>query len=147
MKAVLVVAGIIFVLGILVAGCFAVVNDEDSYARVELVSHRYDEDPSCGYDEPCGDEGGDYQGGPSGGRYEGGRGGSDYDGDGDGNRCRNFCFYGVPLPGQQQQSLFPPTPAGVRDFVLAVTKSGIEMGRLFADTTITFVSDLLIGIA
>lgn len=143
MKAVLIVVGIVFVLGALVAGCFAVVNDENSYARLELVSHR-SEDP-C---EEYGDCEGDYQGGPSGGRYEGGRGGSDYDGDGDGNRCRNFCFYGVPLPGQDQpRSLFPPTPEGVRDFVLAVTKSGIEMGRLFADTTITFVSDLLIGLA
>ena len=51
---------------------------------VNVASHEYDD--------------GDYSG--SGGRYEGGQGGEDYDGDGDGNRCRNFCFYGVPYPGQ-----------------------------------------------
>lgn len=44
-------------------------------------------------------------------------------------------------------SLFPPTPEGVRDFVLATIQAGIEMGRLFADTVITFVSNLLVGIA
>jgi hypothetical protein len=44
-------------------------------------------------------------------------------------------------------SLIPPTPEGIRDFVLSVMQGGIEMGRLFADTTITFVSNLLVGIA
>lgn len=103
MKPLLIVVGIIFVLGALVAGCVAVVNDEDSYGRVELVQHRSEEHRS---EDPCdeyGDCEGDYQGGPSGGRYEGGRGGSDYDGDGDGDRCRNLCFYGVPYPGQPGQ--------------------------------------------
>lgn len=143
MKLVAIIAGVIFLLGVLVAGCIAVVNDDDSMGRVVLTSHRY-EDPCDEYGD-CEDGGGDYQGGPSGGRYEGGRGGeNDQRGD---HNCRNFCFYGVPLPGQQPESLFPPTPTGVRDFVLAVTKSGIEMGRLFADTTITFVSDLLVGLA
>lgn len=97
MKAVLIVVGIIFVLGALVAGCVAVVNDEDSYGRARLAQH---ERSRCYDDGWCEDEGGDYQGGPSGGRYEGGHGGSDYDGDGDGDRCRNLCFYGVPYPGQ-----------------------------------------------
>lgn len=114
---------------------------DDGYGRGDRSDSRYE-------------EGGYYGGGGAdgnhGGRYEGGRGGSDYDGDGDGNRCRNFCFYGIPEPdpgGPQQASLFPPTPGGVRDFVVNVTKSGIEMGRLFAETTITFVENLLVGLA
>lgn len=141
MKLVLIIVGVVFVLGALVAGCIAVVNDDNSLGSIRLVSHERDR---C-YDD-CGDDWGGGSDGNSGGDYEGGRSG-DNDQRGDHN-CRNFCFYGVPIPGQQQpQSLFPPTPTGIRDFVLAVTKSGIEMGRLFADTTITFVSNLLVGIA
>lgn len=44
-------------------------------------------------------------------------------------------------------SLFPPTPDGIRQFVVATVQAGIDMGRLFADTVITFVSNLLVGIA
>lgn len=44
-------------------------------------------------------------------------------------------------------SLFPPSPDAIREFVLATIMAGIEMGRLFADTVITFVSNLLIGIS
>lgn len=140
MKVLAIIIGVVFLAGVLVAGCVALVNDDDSLGRVQLVSHRY-EDPCRDYGD-C-DGGSD---GNSGGDYEGGRSG-DNDQRGDHN-CRNFCFYGVPLPGQgQPESLFPPTPTGIRDFVLAVTKAGIEMGRLFADTTITFVSNLLVGIA
>jgi len=80
---------------------------------------------------------------------EGGRSGdTDQDGDG-GNRCRNFCFYGVPLPGSggTAASLFPPTPDGIRQFVTQTIQGGIELGRLFSDATITFVSNLLVGVA
>jgi len=45
------------------------------------------------------------------------------------------------------QSLFPPTPEGIKNFVVQTVKGGIEMGRLFADTTITFISNLMVGIA
>lgn len=45
------------------------------------------------------------------------------------------------------QSLFPPSFEGVKTFVLSTIKSSIELGRLFADTTITFVENLLFGIA
>jgi hypothetical protein len=45
------------------------------------------------------------------------------------------------------QSLFPPTPDGIRAFVVNTIKGGIEMGRLFAETTIKFVEDLMVGIA
>jgi hypothetical protein len=46
-------------------------------------------------------EGGGYSGGPSGGYYEGGESGEmDQDGE---NNCRNFCFYGVPMPGEGQR--------------------------------------------
>lgn len=158
MKLVLVIVGVIFVLGALVAGCIAVVNDEDSLGRTFneqavsfmvpasaarfVASHERDR---C-YDD-CGDDWGGGSDGNSGGDYEGGRSG-DNDQRGDHN-CRNFCFYGVPIPGggDQPQGLFPPTPDGIRQFVLSTIQAGIEMGRLFADTTITFVSNLLVGIA
>lgn len=45
------------------------------------------------------------------------------------------------------QSLFPPSPEGIKNFVLSTIKSSIELGRLFADTTITFVENLMFGIA
>lgn len=141
MKALLVLLGIVFLAGLLVAGCIAVFNDEESFASMQLVSHDYEcMDHECG-----GDWGGPGSDGNSGGRYEGGRGGQDYDGDGDGNRCRNFCFYGIPEP--ERASLFPPTPEGVRAFVVSTIESGIALGRLFADATIEFVSSLLLGIA
>lgn len=38
----------IFAMGVLVAGCVALVNDEDAYGPVQLVSHEYDEG---GYDD------------------------------------------------------------------------------------------------
>lgn len=155
--ALLILAGalVIMIAGLGLCGD-ALFEDEDEVddlgLRVELVSHDY-----CAADhEGCGgDDWGGGSDGNSGGRYEGGRGGSDYDGDGDGPRCRNFCFYGIPPPdgappgegGGQLASLFPPTPDAVREFVLASIKGGIEMGRLFAETVIKFVENLLIGIA
>lgn len=51
-----------------------------------------------------------------------------------------------PSEGRPQQ-LFPPSADGIRNFVTSTVQAGIEMGRLFADTTITFVSNLLVGIA
>lgn len=51
MKALGWVVGAIFLAGVVVAGCIAVVNDEDSLGRMQLVSHEYDCDP---YYEPCG---------------------------------------------------------------------------------------------
>lgn len=44
-------------------------------------------------------------------------------------------------------SLFPPSPDAVRAFVVNTVKAGINMGRLFADTVITFVQDIFVGIA
>lgn len=44
-------------------------------------------------------------------------------------------------------SLFPPTPEGIRDFVTGIIKSGLAMGQLFADVTIKFVGDLMVGLA
>lgn len=134
------IVAVVFLLGALVASCVAVVNDEDSLGRVELVSHDY-----CAADHDGCDRGG-YSGGPSGGYYEGGESG-DMDQDGE-NNCRNFCFYGVPVPGQQPQSLFPvPTPDGVRQFVLSTIEAGIGLGRLFANATIDFVSSIMVGVA
>lgn len=45
------------------------------------------------------------------------------------------------------ESLFPPSPEGIKNFVVSTAKSSIELGRLFAETTITFVENLMIGIA
>ena len=65
------------------------------------AAHRRDR---CRY-EDCGDRYGDGGSGggqgASGGDYEGGQGG-DTDQRGDHN-CRNFCFYGIPAPGQGGQ--------------------------------------------
>ena len=129
----------VFICGALVAGCFAAVNDEDSLGHLQMVSHDY-----CAADhDGCGSDGN------SGGTYEGGESG-DMDQDGE-NNCRNFCFYGVPIPGQDQpqsQSLFPvPTPDGVRQFVLSTIEAGIGLGRLFANATIDFVSSIMVGVA
>jgi hypothetical protein len=132
-KTVGVVLVIVFACGALVASCVAVTNDDGGFEglrRLELVSHEYE----CQDHDGCGN---------SGGEYEGGRSGDQGDGDG---QCRNFCNITVPTP-VSPQGLIPPTPDGVRQFVLGVMQGGIEMGRLFADTTITFVSNLLVGLA
>jgi hypothetical protein len=155
--------------GALMAACTALINDEDSLGPVVVASHEY-----CYEDEPCGDDWGGGSDGNSGGRYEGGRSG-DNDQRGDHN-CRNFCFYGVPMPGGDGNnppergtmelaaslggrgglpaivghptSLFPiPTPDGIRQFVLSTMQAGIGLGRLFADATIDFVSSILVGVA
>lgn len=143
MKALAIIIAAIFVAGMALAGCIALVNRDDSRSlgRVELVSHDYEcRSHDCGDNDGGSDGNTGYDG-------EGGQGG-DTDQRGDHN-CRNFCFYGVPIPGggEQPQSLFPPTPDGVRQFVLSTIQGGIELGRLFSDATITFVSNLLVGIA
>jgi hypothetical protein len=154
-------------LGALAASCVALVNDEDSSGpAVVLVSHDY-----CAADhDGCGDDWGGGSDGNTGYDGEGGRSG-DTDQRGDHN-CRNFCFYGVPMPGDGgggsepatlgarppldgtglpggggPRSLFPPTPEGIRAFVLATMEAGLGLGRLFADATIDFVSTILVGIA
>lgn len=56
----------------------------------------------------------------------------------------------VPVPWHcdpKPAALFPPTPDGIKAFVLSTIRGGIEMGRLFAETTIRFVENLLVGIA
>lgn len=86
-------------------GLLAVCNDSDDnvdgLGRITLVSH---ERSQCYDDYDCDDYGRGGDGGSSGGHQGygggGGRGGADYDGDGDGNRCRNFCIYGLPAPGE-----------------------------------------------
>lgn len=62
-----ILAGIIlavFLTGMLVAACFAVVNDDESMAPVRLQLVRYDEQPQCYDDGYCDDDnyqsGGDY---------------------------------------------------------------------------------------
>lgn len=54
---------------------------------------------------------------------------------------------GGPAGEGRPMSLFPPTPDGIRAFVVSTIQGGIEMGRLFAETTIRFVENLLVGIA
>jgi hypothetical protein len=113
LAAVILLAVLVFVMVGFLATCDALFDDEDEdndlgSMPARALNHERDrcyDDGDCGGGE--GDEYGDgrggYSGGPSGGYYEGGKGGSDYDGDGDGNRCRNFCFYGVPAPGEGGQ--------------------------------------------
>lgn len=90
MKSALALIGAIVVLFVL--ALFAVCSlgdDDESLGRVQVASHECYED--CG----------DFSGGSDGNTGydgEGGQGG-DTDQRGDHN-CRNFCFYGVPYPGQ-----------------------------------------------
>ncbi len=138
------------VLFVFVAGTCAFCGDDDdnqhSMGRVVLVSHERDR---CYY-EDCGGDGGDggYSGGNQGYGGGGGRSG-DYDG-GPGDDCRNACGNTIIVPtpgGKEKASLFPPTPVGIRDFVVNTTKAGLALGQAFADLTVKFVSDLLIGMA
>lgn len=93
------ILGVCVLFGVLLAACFAVMNDEDAFAPVVVASHEYGGD-YCAADHERGRCGGGYSGGPSGGYYEGGESGDQDYGDGDGDRCRNLCFYGVPMPGE-----------------------------------------------
>ena len=90
----------IFLAGVLVAGCIALVNDEDAYAPIVLVSHEYDDGDRYRYEEDSGGSG-DRRGGD--GRYAGGRSG-DYDG-GPGDDCRNACVNTIiePSPGGREE--------------------------------------------
>lgn len=151
------VIAVVFACGVLVAACVAFVNDEDSLAPVplRLVSHEYDEGGGDCYGRDCGAD--------------------DYDNRGEDNRRGGIspgpfdrspvdfrdnrvviCFPFSNCRGEDDgrtedpvrpMSLFPPTPDGIREFVTNTIMSSIELGRLFADTTITFVSNLLVGIA
>lgn len=123
----------------LVAVCSLLVAAGPAYA-----DHEYDGGGYCAADhDGCGDyREGDY--------YEGGR-----DGDGGKQTCFMACYITIPPgegggpsePSAGPASLVPPSPEAIRDFVLATFKAGIAMGRLFADTVITFVTDLFVGIA
>lgn len=111
---------------------------------VAATTQRHDERSRC-YEDDCGDDWGGGSNGNSGGDYEGGRSG-DNDQRGDHN-CRNFCFYGIPAPGgggkdQQPQSLFPPNPAKIGEYIAQFAKLGLTFGQTLADTTIKFVTDL-----
>lgn len=166
MKPLAIIIGIVFLAGVLVAGCVALVNDEDSLGRVELVSHEYRDGGDCEWEGDCGGQyssGGDYghnrrddrhrnRGAFSPGPFD--RSPVDFS-----NSCISLDCSGrdegrrrrrdepPPDDPQRTQSLFPPTPDGIKQFVLTTIQAGIELGRLFADTTITFVSNLLVGIA
>lgn len=127
------IIGIVVML--LLLGVCAVVNDDDdeveSLGRIELVSHDYG-----GYE--CADHDG------CGGYYE------EDERDGGKQTCFMACYITIPPGdggGERPQSLFPPSPEGIRDFVLSTIKGGIELGRLFAEGTIKFVESLLVGIA
>lgn len=127
----IILAVLFFVLvGGLLASCDALFTDPDEEEdlgapRIELISHEY-----CAADHDCGG-------------YEDDEGGK--------RTCFMFCDnnFPLPLPGgdEQPQSLFPPTPEGLRDFVLGTIQGGIELGRLFAEGTIKFVEALLVGLA
>lgn len=148
--------------GLLGVACGACFNDDDhrdSLGRVELIRH---------------DRGGDDYGNDDGGRYGNDndnrrcRGnncrGSFSPGPFDRSpvdihdNCISLDCGGQdrPPPGGgteppagafTPESLFPPTPQGIRDFVLNTVKAGIELGRVFSDVTITFVENLLVGLA
>lgn len=174
MKVLVFIIGMIFLAGVFVAACVAVVNDDDdSLGRIEFVSHR-DCDPSW---DDCGDN--DYRqdygsedrnrnrhrnrGAFSPGPFDrspiemhdvcisldcsDGRDKDRRDGDG-GQHPKAACLAPVPFHcDPAPASLFPPSPDGIRAFVVSTIRAGVEMGRLFADTTISFVANLLVGIA
>lgn len=104
------IVAIVFVAGMLVAGCIALGNDEDAFGGVrvvQLADHEYDDgcwEGEC-YDGGRGgyweDNGGYGDGRGGDGRFGGGRSG-DYDG-GPGDDCRNACGNTiiVPTPGDR----------------------------------------------
>lgn len=113
----------VFVLGVLVAGCIAVVNDEDSLGPIRLVSHEQGCDPDY---EPCEDEGR---------RKE---------------TCFMFCdnIIVIPgLPGQEdplpdgraRTSLFPPTPEKIFAGIQAMADAGINLGTQMARLVVDYV--------
>lgn len=146
-----IIVGIVIVILVLaLIGLFAVCTpgeDDHSLGKIQLASH---ERGRC-YDEyDCGDGGedsggdGGYSGGHQGYGGGGGRSG-DNDQRGDHN-CRNFCFYGVPLPGgggrDQPQSLIPPTPDKIIQGFQTLVDAGINLG-----TTITkLVTDYVVTV-
>jgi hypothetical protein len=105
-------------------------------ARADTVDHHRRD--RCRYEDCGGDRYGDGGSGggqgASGGDYEGGKSGDD-DQRGDHN-CRNFCFYGIPAPGDQPKGFIPPNPSKipqqiadfikvVSDFVQAVVRFAV----------------------
>lgn len=151
----------VFVAGLLVAGCVALVNDEDSLGWIQLVSHEYRDGGDCDWEGNCGDgsySGGDYghnrrddrnrnRGAFSPGPFD--RSPIDFS-----DSCISLDCSGREKkdrrdePPPEQASLFPvPTPGGVQKFVLSTIEAGIGLGRLFANATIDFVSSLMVGIA
>lgn len=99
--AMIIVLGLVlFIIAGIAVSCDAMFEDEDEVNDLGAPALILDHDDWGGGSD-----------GNAGGEYEGGRGGSDYDGDGDGNRCRNFCFYGVPYPGQPQPYLSQAIPS------------------------------------
>ena len=105
---ILVLLGVVLLAGLATCGD-ALFEDEDERNDLGLpalvVDHDCWEYGDCGGGrDRYGDGRGGYSGGPSGGYYEGGKSGDQDYGDGDGDRCRNFCFYGVPAPGEGGQA-------------------------------------------
>lgn len=170
------IGGLLAAIGLLVvlmAIAFAVcvgttgASQSRSLGRIHLVSHRYDDGGDCDWNGDCGD---DY-----GGNRYGGEGNHNDNRRCRGDQCRGSFSPGPfdrspiemhdvcvsldcsgrekkhkddkPPPDESPQSLFPPSVDGVKAFVLQTIQSGLELGRVFSDTTITFVGNLLVGIA
>lgn len=172
MNTLLKVLGIILLAGIILGGaCIACFHDDDddpnslglTHNRIILVSH-YDDGDDDGYGN--GADGGSYgngndqrrrceEGAQCRGSFSPGpfdRSPIDFSGScislncsgRDRDREERMRAAGTPVG---PASLFPPTPAGIRDFVVNTTRAGLDLGQAFADLTIKFVGDLLIGIA
>ena len=160
--------GVIILLVLAFIGLLAVCTpgeDDHTLGKIQLVSHEYRDGGDCEWEGDCGDgyySGGDYghnrrddrnrnRGAFSPGPFD--RSPVDFS-----NSCISLDCSGRerdrrdrerPPPDEPMvtQSLFPPSFESVKSFVLSTIKSSIELGRLFADTTITFVENLMFGIA
>lgn len=169
-----VVLAIFIFVALLFGACAVCVNDDDhdSLGRVQLLAHHHDDQG-----DDYGDGDGSRQGnGNRQGRCRGDQcRGSFSPGPFDRSpvdvhdNCVSLDCSGEggkhpPAGGQQPESLgcavpvpfhcdpaptslFPPSPGAVRDFVVNTIKAGIELGQLFANTTISFVENIVIGIA
>lgn len=165
MKPLAVIIGVIFLAGVLVAGCVALVNDDDTLGRVQLVSHEYRDGGDCEWEGDCGGQDYDQWNNEDRNRNRNRNRGAFSPGPFDrspvdfSNSCISLDCSGrdegrrrrdEPPPDEPQttQSLFPiPTPDGIRQFVLSTIEAGIGLGRLFANATIDFVSSIMVGIA
>lgn len=136
---------IVVLMAIFFSACFSNVGavPRRSLGRVELIRH-----DRCRHDR-CGDRygDGDSSNGNTGYDGEGGHGGDQ--GDAGHDQCHSFCnnIIVIPDPTKKDQPKSLTDPRKLPQVIAQIAKSGLDMGQLFATTTIKFVEDLFTALA